>query len=69
MIAKILVGLLLLICTAAALLWGGYNQALTTPVVLEQSQVIEIEKGDTFTYEGLEEYDLGEITWSFTEAT
>jgi UPF0755 protein len=48
MIAKILVGLLLLICTAAALLWGGYNQALTTSVVLEKSQVIEIEKGDSF---------------------
>jgi len=48
MIAKILVGLLLLICTAAALIWGGYNQALTTAVVLEQSQVIEIEKGDSF---------------------
>ncbi|SFV59733.1 hypothetical protein MNB_SM-4-1542 [hydrothermal vent metagenome] len=24
------------------------------------------EKDDTFTYEGLEEYDLGEITWTFT---
>ncbi len=48
MIAKILVGILLLICIVAALLWGGYNQALTTPVVLEQSQEIEIEKGDSF---------------------
>lgn len=48
MIVKFLAGFLLLISAAFIWLWVEYDHALTAPVVLEQSQIIEIEKGDSF---------------------
>lgn len=49
MLAKILTGIVLLIGLAAVFLWSEYKLALTTPVVIGQAQLIEIEKGDSFS--------------------
>jgi len=48
MVAKILTGILLLISIACIFLWIEYQQVLSTPVVIGQAQLIEIEKGDSF---------------------
>ena len=48
MLSKILVIFLLIISVAVAWLWNEYDDALTTPVVIENPQIIEIEKGDSF---------------------
>jgi len=48
MLAKILTGILLLMGIAAVFLWSEYKLALTTPVVIGQAQLVEIEKGDSF---------------------
>mgnify|MGYP000069989120 CR=1 FL=1 len=48
MFTKIFTSLLLLISLATIWLWNEYNQALTVPVVIEQTKMIEIEKGDSF---------------------
>lgn len=45
---KVLAIVVLLIGITSGLLWVGYNQAVTMSVVLEQSRVIEIERGDSF---------------------
>lgn len=48
MLAKILGVLLLLLAVVLGFLWFEYNKALTTPVVIQQSRYIEIERGDSF---------------------
>jgi UPF0755 protein len=48
MVAKIVTGMVLLISLAGVFLWNEYKLALTTPVVIGQAQLIEIEKGDSF---------------------
>ncbi len=48
MIVKITSVFLLVIILSCTWLWVEYKSALTTPVVIGQSHVIEIEKGDSF---------------------
>ncbi len=48
MLAKILTGMVLLMGIVAFFLWSEYKLALTTPVVIGQAQLVEIEKGDSF---------------------
>ncbi len=48
MVAKIVTGMVLLISIAGIFLWNEYKLALTTPVVIGQAQLIEIDKGDSF---------------------
>jgi UPF0755 protein len=48
MVAKISAIFLLLISLVLVWLWSEYNIAVTAPVVLEKSRIIEIEKGDSF---------------------
>ncbi len=48
MLSKIIAGFLLLTLLCSAWLWSEYQRILTAPVVSEQSQIIEIEKGDSF---------------------
>ncbi len=48
MLSKIIAGFLLLTLLYSAWLWSEYQRILTAPVVSEQSQIIEIEKGDSF---------------------
>lgn len=48
MIAKVTAVFLLLISITLVWLWNEYSIALTAPVVLEKSSIIEIKKGDSF---------------------
>ena len=48
MFVKVFAVLVLLSGIATAWLWNEYNQALTMPVIIGQSKVIEIKKGDSF---------------------
>ncbi len=48
MIYKIITVILLVVGIAAGWLWGEYNAALTTAVVLDKAHVIDISKGDNF---------------------
>ena len=48
MIAKVTAVFLLLVSITLVWLWNEYNIALTAPVVLEKSRIIEIKKGDSF---------------------
>jgi len=48
MFVKVFAVLVLLFGIATAWLWNEYNQALTMPVIIGQSKVIEIKKGDSF---------------------
>jgi len=49
MITKIFTALFLLISISLAWLWAEYNAALTTAVIVKESRIIEIKKGDSFT--------------------
>jgi UPF0755 protein len=49
MVAKIVMGVVLLISIIGVFFWNEYKLALTTPVVIGQAQLIEIEKGDSFS--------------------
>ena len=48
MITKVIVALLIIISASSIWLWNEYNQALTTSVIINQSKIIEINKGDGF---------------------
>ncbi len=48
MLAKIIVSIFLVFCMVFGYLWSEYQSALTSPVVFNQSQLVEIEKGDGF---------------------
>lgn len=45
---KFLAGSVLLMMVAAVLIWNEYTQAISAPVVIKSSIVVEIEKGDSF---------------------
>ncbi len=48
MLTKFLAALVLIISIAGYWLWTEYNSALTTPVVTDNTHVLEIKKGDNF---------------------
>jgi len=48
MITKILTVFFLLLSMTLVWLWSEYNSALTTAVIVKESRIIEIEKGDSF---------------------
>jgi len=48
MLSKIFAIFLLIVSVAAFWLWSEYNNALTTPVVIEKSRMFEILRGESF---------------------
>jgi len=48
MIVRALSVLILLVTVSSVWLWTEYTQALSMPVVIEQSEIVEIQKGDSF---------------------